>query len=239
MRMLLRAMTALLLCVVLSTGAFAQKRVAYVVGIDKYDHLGPAQQLQRAVNDARAVSVTLSELGFEVIAAENVGRADFNGRWQRFLDTVQPGDTATVYFSGHGVEIEGLNFIIPRDLPRISYGRQERVKRESLSVSELLLDLQRRKPQVTVLILDACRDHPLMPPEFRSAGGPRGLATMDPPEGTFIMYAAGAGETALDRLPGNDPDKTNSVYTRHLLPLLKKPDLSLPELARRKHDHAD
>jgi formylglycine-generating enzyme required for sulfatase activity len=210
----------------------AAKRVAFVVGIDKYDNLGPQQQLQRAVSDARSVATALTSLGYDVMLAENIVRAGFNAQWQKFLDKLHPGDTAAVYFSGHGVEIEGLNFLLPRDVPNVSYGRQEQVKRESLSVSELLLDLRPRKPQVTLLILDACREHPLIPPEFRSAGQHSGLARMDAPEGTFIMYSAGAGETALDRLPGNDPDKINSVYTRRLLPLMKTPGMTLPDLAR-------
>lgn len=212
--------------------AQAQKRVAFVVGVDRYDNLGPQQQLQRAVSDARAVGAILGSLGYEVIAAENVSRPVFNAQWAKFLDKLQPGDTAAVYFSGHGVEIEGLNFLLPRDVPNVSFGRQEQIKRESLSVSEMLLDLRPRKPQVTLVILDACRDNPLGSSEHRSAGSHGGLARMEPPEGTFIMYSAGAGETALDRLPGNDPDKINSVYTRRLLPLLTTPGLALPELAR-------
>ena len=127
-------------------------------------------------------------------------------------------------------------------MPNISFGRQEQLKRESLSVSEFLLDLRRRKPQVTLLILDACRDHPLVPPEQRSLSWGRGLARMDAPSGTFIMYSAAAGEAALDRLPKDDPDNVNSVYTRRLLPLLKTPGLSLPEMAqqlrREVHDIA-
>lgn len=229
---MLRAAIAFLMCVLLSSAALAQKRVALVVGIDKYDNLGSREQLERAVKDANSVASALTSLGYDVTKAENVGRAAFNAHWQGFLDKLRPGDTAAIYFSGHGVEIEGLNFLLPRDAPNVSYGRQEQVKRESLSVSELLLDLRPRKPQVTLLILDACRDHPLIPPEYRSANQRSGLARMDAPAGTFIMYSAGAGETALDRLPGNDPDKTNSVYTRRLLPLLKKPGLALPELAR-------
>ena len=212
--------------------ALAERKVAFVVGIDKYDNLGQQQQLQRAVNDARSVGGALASLGFEVVRAENVGRGAFNAEWQKFLDKVQPGDTAAIYYSGHGVEIEGLNFLLPRDLPNISYGRQEQLKRESLSVSELLLDLRRRKPQVTLVILDACRDHPLTPPENKSLAWGGGLARMDAPTGTFIMYSAGVGETALDRLPGDDPDKVNSVYTRRLLPLVKTPGLPLHELAR-------
>ena len=212
--------------------ALAERKVAFIVGIDKYDKLGPQQQLQRAVNDARSVGAAFASLGFEVVRAENVGRGAFNAEWQKFLDKLQPDDTAAIYFSGHGVEIEGLNFLLPRDVPNISYGRQEQLKRESLSVSELLLDLRKRKPKVTLVILDACRDNPLVPPEQRSLAYGRGLARMDAPTGTFIMYSAGAGETALDRLPVDDPDKINSVYTRKLLPLVKTPGLPLHELAR-------
>jgi formylglycine-generating enzyme required for sulfatase activity len=229
---MVRIAIALLLFVLLPSVAQAEKRIAFVVGIDKYDNLAPQQQLQRAVNDARSVSAALAPLGFEVVSAENVGRAAFNAQWQRFLDKIDPGDTVAVYFSGHGVEIEGLNFLLPRDVPSISFGRQEQLKRESLSVSELLLDLRKRKPQVTLLILDACRDNPLIPPEQRSLSLGRGLARMDAPNGTFIMQSAGAGETSLDRLPKDDPDKVNSIYTRRLLPLLKTPGLQLHEVAR-------
>jgi uncharacterized caspase-like protein len=96
--------------------ALAERKVAFVVGIDKYDNLGQQQQLQRAVNDARSVGTALASLGFEVVRAENLGRGAFNAEWQKFLDKLQPDDTAAIYFSGHGVEIEGLNFILPRDV---------------------------------------------------------------------------------------------------------------------------
>jgi Caspase domain len=224
---------ALVVTLVAASAAQAEKRIAFVVGIDKYDNLGPQQQLQRAVNDARAVGAALGSVGFEVTSAENVGRGAFNAIWQQFIDMLQPDDTAAIYFSGHGVEIEGSNFLLPRDVPSVNFGRQEQLKRESLSVSEMLLDLRRRKPQVTLVILDACRDNPLVPPEQRSLSWGKGLARMDAPAGTFIMYSAGAGETALDRLPGNDPDKVNSIYTRRLLPLVKTPNLPLHELARK------
>jgi hypothetical protein len=232
LRSILTILAAIFISQIAAPRALAERKIAFVVGIDKYDHLGQQQQLQRAVNDARSVGGALAALGFEVVRAENVARGASNAEWQKFLDKIAPGDMAAVYFSGHGVEIEGLNFLLPRDLPNISYGRQEQLKRESLSANELLLDLRRRKPQVTLFILDACRDHPLIPPEQRSLNWGAGLARMDAPTGTFIMYSAGAGETALDRLPGDDPDKVNSIYTRKLLPLLKTPGLPLHELAR-------
>ena len=71
-----------------------------------------------------------------------------------------------------------------------------------------------------------------MSPESRSLAWGKGLARMDAAAGTFIMYSAGVGETALDRLPGDDPDKVKSIYTRKLLPLMKPPALPLHKLAR-------
>jgi len=88
----------------LSLTPAAAKRVALVVGINTYDNLNPEQQLKKAVNDARAVAATFKEVGFEVIVAENAKREAFLKAWQRFLDTVQPGDVTAVYFAGHGFE---------------------------------------------------------------------------------------------------------------------------------------
>ncbi len=222
--------------------ALAERRVALVIGNDTFVNLPEHAQLKRAVNDARAVSKALADVGFQVTKIEDASRSAFNAAWQQFLLSVAEGDVVAFYFSGHGVEIEGLNFLIPSDIPQIEYGRQEQIKRELISVSELLLDLKRRKPGVSLLILDACREHPLIPEEYRSAAAPGGLAKMDAPTGTFIMYSAGAGQTALDRLPPPvaDPDPVDSVFTRKLLPLMRQKGLELTELARevRKQVHA-
>ena len=81
------------------------KRVALVVGINKYDNLPRERQLVKAVNDARAIEVALKSVGFEVIKAEDVGRSAFNLAWQQLLNKLSPGDEVAVFFSGHGVEI--------------------------------------------------------------------------------------------------------------------------------------
>ncbi len=234
------------LLIATAQAALAEKRVALVIGNDKYANLASHAQLERAVNDARAVSRAFRDLGFEVTELENASRSTFNAKWQQFLlkvseDDVGEDDVVAFYFSGHGIEVEGLNFLIPSDIPNVEYGRQEQIKRESISVSELLLDLKKRRPGVSLLILDACREHPLIPDESRSAGPkPGGLAKMDAPNGTFIMYSAGAGQTALDRLPQTDPDTVDSVFTRKLLPLMRQKGIEIAELARevRKQVHA-
>src|SRR5262245_22762973 len=93
--------------VVWASPALAQKRIALVIGIDRYDNLGNDRQLQRAVNDAKSVGAAFKALGFELIAAENLRRSAFSEHLQLFLDKIAPGDTAAFYFAGHGVEIEG------------------------------------------------------------------------------------------------------------------------------------
>jgi hypothetical protein len=234
MRRFVLALLLPLLLLVLGVPPSFAARKAMVVGIDRYDNLPAAQQLDRAVNDASAIASTLASLHFAVTPGKNLSRAQFNALWQAFLDAIKPGDDIVIYFAGHGVEIEGLNFLIPRDIPAIRFGRQEQLKRESISVSELLLDLRRKRPQASIVILDACRDHPFVPDELRATPtGRGGLAEIKDPGGTFIMYSAGAGQTALDRLPDNDSDKLNSVYTRKLLPLMRQPGLTLTDLAQR------
>jgi uncharacterized caspase-like protein len=129
------------------------------------------------------------------------------------------------------VEVEGHNFFLPSDVPYIQFGRQEQLKRESLSIDELVQDLHGRAHRVTVLILDACRENPLIPPEFKTTAEHGGLEKIEPPEGTFNMYSAAAHETALDRLSNSDPVQ-HSVYMRALLKLLKTKRLSLPDFAQ-------
>lgn len=215
------------------TGSALAAKTAFVVGIDTYDNLGKERQLERAVSDADAIASKLQSLGFQVTQVRNATRSAFNAAWSKFVYDVLPGDEVAIFFAGHGVEIDGQNYLLPRDIPNITYGREARLRRESLSLSELLADLKRRQPQVSLVILDACRDHPLVPPELRSvSGGQGGLAALLPPQGTFIMYSAGAGETALDRLPG-ETGPGNSLYTRTLLPLLGQPGLTVQDVAQR------
>lgn len=218
-RFLVAALSLCLLCLGAS-GAHAAKRVAFVVGIDSYDNLPAEQQLKKAVNDAHAVGETLAGLGYQVQSAENTGRLDFLRQWQLFLNRLEPGDETAIFFAGHGVEIDGQNFLLPRDVPRIETGEEEVLKASGLALSALLDQVRDRRPQVSLYVVDACRDNPFVDAKGRGIGGTRGLARVEPPSGTFIMFSAGAKESALDRLSDTDPNP-NSVYTRTLLPRLK------------------
>src|SRR4029079_3495939 len=201
--------TVLSLCLLglgLAQPARAAKRVAFVVGIDDYDNLPDQLQLKKAVNDAHAMGETLAALGYDVQKADNITRLDFLRHWQLFLNRLEPGAEDAVYFAGHGVEIGGQNFLLPRDVPRVDTGEEEVLKASGLALSGLLDQVRERHPQVSLYILDACRDNPFVDGKGRGIGGTRGLARVEPPSGTFIMFSAGAGETALDRLSDSDPD---------------------------------
>ena len=157
--------------VALLSGAPAEaKRVAFVVGINAYENLKVDQQLRKAVNDARAIAATLKEVGFQVVQTENATRNEFLRAWQRFLDSVQPGDVTTIYFAGHGIELNGVNFLLTRDVPRPDEG-EELMRGQAIRVNSLMERLREQNPQVAVWIIDACRDSPYAGPGVtRSVG---------------------------------------------------------------------
>jgi hypothetical protein len=225
------AFAGLLAAILPAATASAEKRIAISIGIDTYDNLKPDQQLRKAVNDSRSVGAALASVGFEIISGENVPRLEFNRIWQRFLNRIEPGDTVSVFFAGHGVEIGGSNFLLARDVPKMTAGEDELLRGETIALSRLLEDLRGRQPKVSVIILDACRNNPFQQQGGRSVGGSRGLARIEAPEGTFVMFSAGTGEAALDRL-GDADGEAKSIYTRKLVPLLTRSGLSLPDMAQ-------
>jgi len=237
MRALSAAVAGFVIALVATTAPALAGRVAFVVGIDRYENLGEREQLRKAVNDANAVGGALAELGFTVHVHENLGRTSFMQAWSRFLNAVQPGDTTAIFFAGHGIELNGRNFIVPSDVPMVGVREQVVLEQASIVIADRLDELRARNPQVSLVILDACRDNPFVDSSGRNMFGTRGgLARMVPARGTFVMYSADAGQQALDRLPGEDDDpdaNPNSVYTRTLLPLLRSPGLGLRDIAVR------
>jgi hypothetical protein len=99
------------------------------------------------------------------------------------------------------------------------------VRDEGHSVDAIVRRVQGRGAAVSFFVLDACRDNPIAATGTRSIGGTRGLTRVDTPNGVFVLFSAGLGQTALDRLADDDPDP-NSVFTRKLVPLLKTPGLT-------------
>ncbi|WP_171176423.1 caspase family protein [Ruegeria sp. HKCCD8929] len=206
--------------------AWAEQRLALVIGNDAYDAV-PA--LAKAGADARAVSARLKGLGFETVEGIDLDRRAMNRRVSEFTARLEPGDTAFVFFAGHGVEIDGENYLLPTDIVAPNAGESDFVKSESIALSDLLDRVRATGARTSIAIIDACRNNPFETVAGRSIGRTRGLGRITAPQGTFVIFSAGAGQLALDKL--NDTDAAeNSVFTRALLPRLSQPGLELRAL---------
>src|SRR6187551_3051990 len=106
-------------CLVVAAPAQAAKRVALVIGNNTYENV-PA--LQKAVNDSEAISQELAKLGFDVVSAENVGRRAMSRALVELEGKIETGDTALIYFAGHGFAVDGTNYLLPVDVPEAGPG---------------------------------------------------------------------------------------------------------------------
>lgn len=219
---------ALIACLTVSP-ASAAKRLALVIGNNAYENV---PQLQKAVNDAEAMAKELAGLGFEVVSAENVGRRAMSRALVELESKIESGDTVLFYFAGHGFAVDGTNYLLPVDVPVAGPGEEGLVRDASFAVSGLTDRLQEKGAATTILILDACRDNPFAVKGKRSIGLTRGLSRMDPAEGMFVLFSAGQGQSALDRLSETD-ENPNSVFTRTLLKEMAEPGQSMVQIAKR------
>jgi hypothetical protein len=223
------SLVATFCCLIPAAPAFAAKRVALVIGNNAYENV-PA--LQKAVNDAEAISQELAKLGFDVVSAENVGRRAMSRALVELESKIETGDTALIYFAGHGFAVDGTNYLLPVDVPEAGPGEEGLVRDASFAANGLSDRLQEKGAATVILILDACRDNPFAQAGKRSIGLTRGLTRMDPAEGMFVLFSAGQGQSALDRLSDTDANP-NSVFTRTLLKELEQPGLSMVQIAKR------
>ncbi|NWF84421.1 MAG: caspase family protein [Bryobacteraceae bacterium] len=206
------------------------RRLAIVVGNSTY----PWKPLRNAVNDARAISAKLGEVGFSrehVFYGENLNNVEFRRLRRQFLQALRAGDVALVYFAGHGVEVKGTNHLLPVDFP--SNATELQAPDEAIAAQELLARMVETGAQVRLMILDACRDNPL--PSGRS--GQRGLGSMErvAGEGTLIVFATEAGRTASD-----NPSGPRGLFTTFLLREIGQPgqtvDTMVKQVARAVRD---
>jgi hypothetical protein len=209
--------------------AHAAKRVALVIGNDSYSNI---PQLKKAVNDARTMNDTLKKLGFTVLVAENQNRKGLSETLLTFDRMIEKGDTAFFFFAGHGFEIGGENYLLPTDVPSATVGQEELIRDGAIAAERIISRVQNRGAGTAIFVFDACRNNPFERSGTRALAGGGGLAAMTPPEGVFVIYSAGAKQTALDRL-SNDDNNPNSVFTRNFSRTLVEPGLNLVQIAKR------
>jgi uncharacterized caspase-like protein len=221
MRNLLR-LCPLLLAVALLFGAepaFAGKRVALVIANSAYQH---APLLTNPVNDGSVMARTLKEAGFDIVESRHdLSALDTRRVLREFADATRDADIAVVYYAGHGIEVEGSNYLIPVDA---KLERDTDVYDEALSLDRVLVAVEPAK-QLRLVILDACRDNPFgktMKRTVAARGIGRGLAQVEPTSpNTLIAYSAKAGFTA------QDGDGANSPFTVALSKHLTTPGLDV------------
>ena len=201
-----------------SVAPASERRTALVIGNSDYKLISP---LRNPVNDARAMARVLRDLGFEVIAKENLDRYEMRKVIRDFGRKLGQGGVGLFYYAGHGIEVGGENFMIPLNAP-IQF--EDDVDVEAVSVNLLLAKMASAANRLNIVILDACRNNPYAR-SFRSSAS--GLATMDAPSGTYIAYAAAPGRVAMDG-EGN-----NGLYTGELLKALPLPGLKIEDTFKR------
>lgn len=201
----------------------APHRKALVIGNDRYLHVAP---LANAAADAESMARTLQAVGFTVTRHLNLEEKQFKQALRDFRMTVQGGDEVIFFFAGHGVQLGAANYLLPTD---IRADHEEQVKDEAIPLQRILDDLNERKAKFALAVVDACRDNPFQS-KGRSIGG-RGLAPTSAATGQMVMYSAGAGQQALDRLGPNDRER-NGLFTRVLLREMLLPGQSVDRVLR-------
>jgi hypothetical protein len=199
--------------------ALADKRVALVIGNSAYQNVAP---LPNPVNDAAVIAATLQDAGFDVVdSRHDLPSIEMRRALRDFADRARDADIAVVYYAGHGLEVDGNNFLIPVDA---KLERDTDAYDEAISLDRILLATEPAK-QLRLVILDACRDNPFAKTMKRTVASRaigRGLAKIEPASpNTLIAYSAKAGSTALDG------DSKNSPFTLALAKHLTTPGLDV------------
>lgn len=194
--------------------AHAERRLALVVGNAQYEAFPP---LNNPVNDSKLMETTLVALGFEVKRVPNANLAVLDAEIKQFsarINEAGPDSVALFYYSGHGAQLDGRNYLIPVNSRAKT---QQELLREALNMGFVEEWMRNGGAQVNFIILDACRDNRL-PSSTRSGGS--GLAMPGRAKGFLYAFATAPGETALDGTAGNSP------YTLALARALATPGLA-------------
>jgi uncharacterized caspase-like protein len=222
MRFLIAALSVAGL-LVSATVAKADKRVAFVVGNGAYKNVAA---LPNPAIDAKSMAKVLRNVGFDVVEGSNLTRDKMTERLLEFGKKAEGADVALFFYAGHGIAINGTNYLLPVDADLKS---EMDVKLGAAINVDVTLEQTMGDAKVKLVFLDACRDNPFAA-KIRSAKATRsvnvqtGLAEMKSGEGTLIAFATGPGQTALDGQEG-----TNSPFTRALMANIATPGVEIQQ----------
>jgi hypothetical protein len=194
-----------------------ETRLALVIGNGRYAEA----PLQNPLNDARAMEHSLRDVGFAVVKRENLTKRAMEDEIRAFGKRLRGGGVGLFYFAGHGVQVNGANYLLPIGS---TIEKEQDVVYEAVDVGRVIGEMEAAENRLNIVILDACRNNPLTR-SFRSAV--HGLASMHAPSGTLIAYATAPGKVA------NDGDGLHGLYTQELLQQMPLPGVKLEDLFKR------
>jgi uncharacterized caspase-like protein len=190
-------------------------RFALLIGNNDYLH---APKLRNAVNDANDLGAVLQQIGFKVQVVTNADRRGLEESIDRFVSSLTPGSVGLFLFSGHGMQVEQENYLIPVDF---ELKDEASVRYDAYPASKVHDRVARSGVRLNIVILDACRNNGFS----ASRSGSAGLAAMNAARGSFIAFSTAPGATASD-----NPRGRNGLFTSYLLETIRKPGLKLDEV---------
>ncbi len=202
------------------------KRIALVIGNAAYSGV---KGLKNPVNDAQAVAKTLQELGFEVLGGgySDLSQKEMKRVIREFGAKIAADKNAVgwFYFAGHGIQLNGANYLIPVDA---QIEKEQDVDSESVELAKVMAEMDNAQNRLNLVILDACRNNPFLQTFKRAWTQPGGLATVgQAPAGTLIAFA-----TSPDAVADDGPGR-NGLYTGVLVKMMKQPCLTLEQMFKR------
>jgi hypothetical protein len=201
---------------VISKDSKSEQRVALVIGNKDYSSLNP---LKNPVNDARAMRDILSKKKFNVIYLENASQMEMEESIDKFAYRLKNGNgVGLFYYAGHGMEVDGVNYLIPTDarIPSKKY-----VKSKSVSTDIIVTAMEEAKNRMNILILDSCRSNPF------GRDGSGGLAPINSATGIYVAYA-----TAPHRI-AQDGEGKNGLFTSYLVKYINKAGLKIEDVFKK------
>jgi hypothetical protein len=203
-------------------------RKALVIGVRRYRHLN---EVPSAEIDARSFAERLQSEGFVVTLSIDESSQEIWDRLREFGRQLQPNEVALVYFSGHGFQIDGLNYLAAADTPQVFSEGADDLSYLAIALDAIIDRLKSRRPAFSILIVDACRENQVTlkrPDGTAKSLGHAGLAPLTPPPQLVMGFATYFGKIAFS---SNSPSK-NSIYTQYLNKHFSRGDVELLQLLR-------
>jgi len=216
---MLRWTLGILLSAIYLTAPAEAARRAFVFGISDYLS-GDISSLKNPANDADELRKLLKDkFHFDVtyLPQEKTNLADVNRAWTVFVNSLRRNDEVLIYYSGHGISVNGMNFFIPRDLPSADIAADQPIDKSLIPLAQWFNRVALTLPRVAIWILDACRDN-----KVNVTGKQKGLAYYPFGVNSLAMFAAAEGMTALDRLDSDTAAEKHSLFSRVLFEQLSK-----------------